>query len=384
MHSRGTIITRLDIEPEIDPGDRSEGSAEAGLQITSETAPSADCCGPKSTGLARTAAAARIYADALQLVDVMPRALRGQSEASPVPFGRDARVTKVVPRIMVTAATHPVAFALATGASIGKSNRTRSTNHRPALLDRTGNCQLMMPQRPSSSLPPYHYGLLAFLRRPPTGFPHTRPAATILTFATLCRRRIRIVVRSARFRPHCPGGLRHAPSESVSAPGLHRFASRRAALPDYAGAAPADRLRGVPAADGSGGPALDSAGVAAVYLAHGTFVGPDALGVLAGLARVFPKAGTAVRRVIKRIVDKITGEVGNYTGQFAQCFESAINRPDRPHIPVRRFALVEREPSSRPRRRRRPPDRRTGRPTAPARQATAALGPQPRRQRLRA
>ncbi|MCX7427476.1 MAG: hypothetical protein NTW96_17840 [Planctomycetia bacterium] len=86
------------------------------------------------------------------------------------------------------------------------------------------------------------------------------------------------------------------------------------------------------------GAALDSAGVAAIYLAHGTFVGPDALGVLAGLARVFPKAGTAVRRVIKRIVDKITGEVGNYTGQFAQCFESAINRPDRPRIPVRRFA----------------------------------------------
>ena len=110
------------------------------------------------------------------------------------------------------------------------------------------------------------------------------------------------------------------------------------------------------------GAALDSAGVAAVYLAHGTFVGPDALGVLAELARVFPKAGTAVRRVIKRIVDKITGEVGNYTGQFAQCFESAINRPDRPPIPVRRFALVEREPSSRPRRRRRAPDRRTGRP----------------------
>ena len=85
------------------------------------------------------------------------------------------------------------------------------------------------------------------------------------------------------------------------------------------------------------GEALDAAGVAAIYLAHGTFVGPDALGVLTGLARVFPTAGTAARRAIKRIVDKITGEVGNYTGRFAQCFEAAINRPDRPHIPVRRF-----------------------------------------------
>ena len=85
------------------------------------------------------------------------------------------------------------------------------------------------------------------------------------------------------------------------------------------------------------GRALDRAGVAAVYLAHGTFVGPDALGVLAELARVFPKAGRPVRRIIKRIVDKITCEVGNYTGQYAQAFESAINSPDRPHIPVRRF-----------------------------------------------
>ena len=39
------------------------------------------------------------------------------------------------------------------------------------------------------------------------------------------------------------------------------------------------------------GAALDAAGVAAIYLVHGTFVGPDALGVLAELARVFPKAG---------------------------------------------------------------------------------------------
>ena len=85
------------------------------------------------------------------------------------------------------------------------------------------------------------------------------------------------------------------------------------------------------------GRTLDRAGVAAVYLAHGTFVGPDALGVLAELARVFPKAGRPVRRIIKRIVDKITGEVGNYTGNYAQAFESAINSPDRPHIPVRRF-----------------------------------------------
>ena len=85
------------------------------------------------------------------------------------------------------------------------------------------------------------------------------------------------------------------------------------------------------------GRVLDEAGVAAVYLVHGTFVGPDALGVLAELARIFPKAGRSVRRVIKRLVDKITGEVGNYSGQYARTFESAINGPRRPFIPVRRF-----------------------------------------------
>jgi len=77
--------------------------------------------------------------------------------------------------------------------------------------------------------------------------------------------------------------------------------------------------------------------VVAVYLVHGTFVGPDALGVLAELARVFPKASNAVRRLIKRAVNKITGEAGNYTRSYARLFESAINRPDQPGIPVHLF-----------------------------------------------
>jgi len=85
------------------------------------------------------------------------------------------------------------------------------------------------------------------------------------------------------------------------------------------------------------GACLDAAGVGAVYLAHGTFVGHDAAGVVAELARVFPRAGRAVRRAIKQIVDKLSGEAGNYTGAFAECLERAINSPKRPFIPVRRF-----------------------------------------------
>jgi hypothetical protein len=85
------------------------------------------------------------------------------------------------------------------------------------------------------------------------------------------------------------------------------------------------------------GAQLDAAGVAAIYLVHGTFVGQDAAGVVTELTRVFPKAGRAVRSAIKQIVDKLTGDAGNYTGTFAACFEQAINHPSRPHIPVHRF-----------------------------------------------
>jgi hypothetical protein len=59
--------------------------------------------------------------------------------------------------------------------------------------------------------------------------------------------------------------------------------------------------------------------------------------VVGELARVFPKAGRAVRRAIQQIVDRLSGEVGNYTGALAECFERSINSPKRPPIPVRRF-----------------------------------------------
>ncbi|HBO42650.1 MAG TPA: hypothetical protein DD670_01680 [Planctomycetaceae bacterium] len=85
------------------------------------------------------------------------------------------------------------------------------------------------------------------------------------------------------------------------------------------------------------GACLDAAGVGAIYLVHGTFVGDDAAGVVGELARVFPKASRAARRAIRQIVDKLSGEVGNYSGPFAEIFEQSINSPDRPHIPVRRF-----------------------------------------------
>jgi len=85
------------------------------------------------------------------------------------------------------------------------------------------------------------------------------------------------------------------------------------------------------------GDVLRDSGVSAIYLVHGTFVGPDALGIITELGRVFPSASNAVRRVIKRIVDRVAGEVGNYTPDFAQCLESSINTPNKPPIAVRLF-----------------------------------------------
>jgi hypothetical protein len=85
------------------------------------------------------------------------------------------------------------------------------------------------------------------------------------------------------------------------------------------------------------GGALHDAQVGAVYLVHGTFVGFDALGILTELARMFPSAGHAMRRVIKRIVDKVAGEAGNYTRDFARCFEQSMSQQGRPQIPVRLF-----------------------------------------------
>lgn len=85
------------------------------------------------------------------------------------------------------------------------------------------------------------------------------------------------------------------------------------------------------------GTVLRDAEVAAIYLAHGTLVGPDALGVLTELARVFPSADRAVRRVIKRIVHKVAGEVGVYTADYARCFEESICQEGKPRIPVRLF-----------------------------------------------
>jgi len=85
------------------------------------------------------------------------------------------------------------------------------------------------------------------------------------------------------------------------------------------------------------GGALRAAGVGAIYLVHGTFVGPDTLGIVSELARLFPAASEAMRHGLRRLIARITGDVGNYTESYARLFAASINRPGLSRIPVRMY-----------------------------------------------
>ncbi|MFM2094696.1 MAG: hypothetical protein RIS70_1820 [Planctomycetota bacterium] len=86
------------------------------------------------------------------------------------------------------------------------------------------------------------------------------------------------------------------------------------------------------------GQKLDAAGVAGIYLAHGTFVGEDALGAIRDLARVWPTAGELLKRLHKRTVDRMLGEAGNYTEGFAREMQEGLNSSfSQLRIPVRLF-----------------------------------------------
>jgi hypothetical protein len=84
------------------------------------------------------------------------------------------------------------------------------------------------------------------------------------------------------------------------------------------------------------GQLLREARVAAIYLVHGTFLGHDALGVLADVSRYSPAVANALRRWNKQILDALAGEAGNFTRPFAGEFERAIGQ-EAGSIPVRLF-----------------------------------------------
>jgi hypothetical protein len=72
------------------------------------------------------------------------------------------------------------------------------------------------------------------------------------------------------------------------------------------------------------GDRLRQAGVAAIYLVHGTFAGNDAFGLYAELERILPSWGGTLRNIGKLIFDKVAQDTGNYTPQFAQWLEKGI------------------------------------------------------------
>jgi hypothetical protein len=80
-----------------------------------------------------------------------------------------------------------------------------------------------------------------------------------------------------------------------------------------------------------------AAGVVEICLAHGTFVGGDATGLLGGISRVVPSLGETIHQLSKALVDGLAGDAGNFTEQYVGELEAAINRADGPHISVKRL-----------------------------------------------
>jgi hypothetical protein len=85
------------------------------------------------------------------------------------------------------------------------------------------------------------------------------------------------------------------------------------------------------------GTCLREAGVVAIYLVHGSFVGADALGFLREIARVWPAAGDVLRRVQKQTLDNITRDAGNFSRDYAQQMQDALQFDHSSPIPVKLF-----------------------------------------------
>ena len=83
---------------------------------------------------------------------------------------------------------------------------------------------------------------------------------------------------------------------------------------------------------------LQRARVSAIVLIHGTFVGNDALGLFRKLARAWPPAGAWLKQSSKQLADALIQDAGNYTPQYAQRLEQAVNQAGGAHIPVQLFS----------------------------------------------
>lgn len=91
-----------------------------------------------------------------------------------------------------------------------------------------------------------------------------------------------------------------------------------------------DRMRAV-------GDTLRRAGVGAVFLAHGTFVGRELFGLASGIDQLFPGTGERLGQAVKQLVDALTGDAGNYPPDYARLFETGMHAEGELPIAVRLF-----------------------------------------------
>ena len=78
-------------------------------------------------------------------------------------------------------------------------------------------------------------------------------------------------------------------------------------------------------------------GVTTIGLMHGTFVGNDALGLVREIGRLAPGLSQRLHQSGKQISDKLAGESGNFTTEFADSFAEHLNRDIENAIDVHTF-----------------------------------------------
>ena len=70
---------------------------------------------------------------------------------------------------------------------------------------------------------------------------------------------------------------------------------------------------------------MRSAGVAAIYLVHGTFVGVDILGFNRFVELLSSSAASALRVQEKRLADRIVRDSGNYTPEVVDVLQRGLH-----------------------------------------------------------
>lgn len=70
---------------------------------------------------------------------------------------------------------------------------------------------------------------------------------------------------------------------------------------------------------------LRSAGVRTLLLTHGTFAGPDSLGLLESLSLVLGRLNDKIKNVAKSVIDAVAKDAGNFTRKYAADLQQALN-----------------------------------------------------------